>query len=460
MGKASGTFQTGRGSTKSFAAGVVTGRNQGLYRYGLSRSTYIGNAVVRKQAASGAGWTSGQRPLENTKSFVAGKIAGQYQAKGYSKAHAQSIGNKVVGKASGTFQTGRGSTKSFAAGVVTGRNQGIYGYSLSRSTNSGNAGARKQVDLRKQAAGPKTRAQRSKILRFAGRNSGALPVTAPVRHLRDRSKIRGYEQIDFDEPDLSKVSARQPNKAPGRAQSVRKTLGYTDAESPTPCGSAALGSKILRFVDRPSQDSCDGGRVSMSKIAGWADPADEGARPGASAEASGAPGEHPVAVPGQPGDGVFADAQAAPETTPEAAVAKIVDASSDERAKLETSSNVSEESVVSIEDLGPMNAEELGADFGRLNQRILAEIEILAPLAMKVDPGYDHSAYMFDISETEFEGIKFLIDYAQARETLDYFEIVTQLLALKHRAPEKLGVTRSDYIDALIQFIRACVEAR
>ena len=42
----------------------------------------------------------------NTKSFVSGKISGQYRAKGYSRAHSQHIGNAVVGKMHGTFKSG------------------------------------------------------------------------------------------------------------------------------------------------------------------------------------------------------------------------------------------------------------------------------------------------------------------------------------------------------------------
>ena len=59
----------------------------------------------------------------NTKSYVAGKITGQYRAKGYSRARAQHIGNAVVGKNGRSFKSGRGSKKSFGKGYKIGHGQ-------------------------------------------------------------------------------------------------------------------------------------------------------------------------------------------------------------------------------------------------------------------------------------------------------------------------------------------------
>lgn len=63
----------------------------------------------------------------NTKSYVAGKISGQYRAKGYSRARSQRIGNVVVAKMGSTFKPGRGSKGSYAKGYKLG-----YGYSASK----------------------------------------------------------------------------------------------------------------------------------------------------------------------------------------------------------------------------------------------------------------------------------------------------------------------------------------
>ena len=63
----------------------------------------------------------------NTKSYVAGKISGQYRAKGYSRARSQRIGNAVVAKMGSTFKSGRGSKGSYTKGYKLG-----YGYSASK----------------------------------------------------------------------------------------------------------------------------------------------------------------------------------------------------------------------------------------------------------------------------------------------------------------------------------------
>ena len=82
----------------------------------------------------------------NTKSFVSGKISGQYRAKGYSRAHSQHIGNAVVGKMHGTFKSGRGSKKSYGKGFKVGYGRSSWHYgSFSGSPTGASLGLSKQA---------------------------------------------------------------------------------------------------------------------------------------------------------------------------------------------------------------------------------------------------------------------------------------------------------------------------
>lgn len=82
----------------------------------------------------------------NTKSFVSGKISGQYRAKGYSRAHSQHIGNAVVGKMHGTFKSGRGSKKSYGKGFKVGYGRSSWHYgSFSGSPAGASLGLSKQA---------------------------------------------------------------------------------------------------------------------------------------------------------------------------------------------------------------------------------------------------------------------------------------------------------------------------
>lgn len=60
------------------------------------------------------------RHSANTRSYVSGKIAGQYRAKGYSRSRSQHIGNTVVGKMGGSFRARKGSRKSYGRGFRNG----------------------------------------------------------------------------------------------------------------------------------------------------------------------------------------------------------------------------------------------------------------------------------------------------------------------------------------------------
>ena len=79
----------------------------------------------------------------STKSYVAGKISGQYRAKGYSRSRSQHIGNAVVGKMGKTFKSGHGSKKSYGKGFKVGYGQTTaprhraYSGGISRSRGSG-----------------------------------------------------------------------------------------------------------------------------------------------------------------------------------------------------------------------------------------------------------------------------------------------------------------------------------
>ena len=92
----------------------------------------------------------------HAKSFVSGKIAGQYRAKGYSKAHASYIGNRVVGKMGSTFASGKGSKRSYASGYAAGYRQ--VGLGSSKAS---------------RACGPKTHLKKSERCKKASSYSGS-----------------------------------------------------------------------------------------------------------------------------------------------------------------------------------------------------------------------------------------------------------------------------------------------
>ena len=134
----------GRGGSRDESRGGSRGSHSGGHRSsGRASSGRSGKKGVCSKGASGT--SEGRTYSSKTKSFISGKIAGQYRAKGYSKSHAQHIGSAVVGKMSKTFRSGSGSKRSYQAGLITGRYQSHY--SAGRSTNIGNAvayGSKKQ----------------------------------------------------------------------------------------------------------------------------------------------------------------------------------------------------------------------------------------------------------------------------------------------------------------------------
>lgn len=222
------------------------GARSSAYRGGSSRN--YGTSSRSTSSASGAKGKSGGRTYSaNTRSFVAGKIAGQYQAKGYSKAHAQHIGNKVVGKAGSTFRPGNGSRQSWTAGVVTGRNQGLYGYGQRRSTYIGNAVVRKQALRRSesvQQSAPLVQARTSKLVNSLARSESLLRSSPAPRQLRS----------------LSKRKLQTPSRI-SSSTGARKLIG--------------IRSKILGFdnnrplTDRPATSSLPDSSPPKSKIVGW-----------------------------------------------------------------------------------------------------------------------------------------------------------------------------------------------
>lgn len=456
-GRASGGGRS-YGSGHSSSSGST--RSSGGSRGGdASGRSFNGHAGGR----SSPGRNPGRSYSANTKSFIAGKIAGQYQAKGYSKAHAQDIGNKVVGKMHGTFHPGSGSRQSHTAGVVTGRNQGLYGYGLSRATHIGNAVVRKQAAVRARGARgsaqmPASLSQRSKVIKSVARNAGAMQLPAPTRQLRDRSKIRFYQQVAFDDDELSKVRAGKPITAPTPGQQVSKIVGFADAAKPVAATSAPT-RKVQRRVDHPPPGSSNAGGSRMTKIAGWVAASDDERESNATVDVPvDTIDEAPTSGVELPGADAVENSLADAEEPREAGEMGALDAAAeDATGKHEPRPVLIEDFDKSLECGDSANATKSDCGLGTFNQRILEEIASLMPRAMKADAKYKNA---FDISETEFEGVKFLIDYARGYEPLDYFEIVSQLLELKRRAPEELGATGSAHIDALIEFVREIVEAK
>ena len=70
----------------------------------------------------GKGRHSGRSKSHSSKNkrFVAGKITGQYLAKGYSESRAKHIGNVVTNRMYSTFRSGPGSKRSYARGINVG----------------------------------------------------------------------------------------------------------------------------------------------------------------------------------------------------------------------------------------------------------------------------------------------------------------------------------------------------
>lgn len=253
----SGAAASGRGSGGSYR-GASSGRSSGAFGASRGGST-----------SSGSGRAAGKSYSANTKSFIAGKIAGQYQAKGYSKPHAQHIGNKVVSKMPGTFQSGPGSTPSWTAGVVTGRNQSLYGYGLSRSTYIGNAVVRKQVARKtRSSAGapvsPRSSGGGTKIANNLARSRSSLPTRSTPRVLRQTSKIRFQQEPlhgHATSPPQASAMVNGLVVESGRATRVPQTTA--------PASGVAPQTKIQGWV---ATDHSTPGAVqpAASKIAGWA----------------------------------------------------------------------------------------------------------------------------------------------------------------------------------------------
>lgn len=236
------------------SGGSGHGYGGGGSSYSSARSNYSGGrSLGRSYSGSGrsstsgrgasTGRTSGRSYSANTRSFVAGKIAGQYQAKGYSKAHAQNIGNIVVNKMGGTFRSGNGSTRSWTAGVVTGRNQGLYGYGLSRSTHIGNAVVRKQAAAKARTGGAAVISS-SKFVNNVTRTRSQLPAVSAPRLLRRISK--GRFQMH------TQASILPPASAPIQPRS--KVLGFVGTVPSATVAAAAPGMTTV---------------AASSKIAAW-----------------------------------------------------------------------------------------------------------------------------------------------------------------------------------------------
>lgn len=190
---------------------------------------------------------NGRTYSANTRSFVAGKISGQYQAKGYSKAHAQYIGNKVVSKAGSTFRPGTGSRQSWTAGVVTGRNQGLHGYGQRRSTYIGNAVARKQSLRRTESvrqSATHVQARTSKLVNDLTRSKSSLRPTSKPHRLRPVSRVRFQTSLRATS-NIGEPAAIHPRS---------KILGFDSSQPQT---------------FRPDTTAKPESALPQSKIVGW-----------------------------------------------------------------------------------------------------------------------------------------------------------------------------------------------
>lgn len=268
-GRASGGGHLGYSASRSsYGAGrSYSGSTRGSGWSG-GRSATPGSAAGRGNS-SDAGRIGRNSYSSNTKSFVAGKIAGQYQAKGYSKAHAQSIGNKVVGRMAGTFQSGSGSPRSWTAGVVAGRNQGLYGYGLSRSTHIGNTVVRKQLARSNSAGAATSSGGATKVVNKIARSKRSLPTRTGYRMLRQISKIR-FQQEPLSvsvvrpirgalSPSRSKILGltRVTSAHPPAAAPLMKIRGWAETLDGPPPATQPPASKIARWLaaTRPSSKS-------------------------------------------------------------------------------------------------------------------------------------------------------------------------------------------------------------
>jgi hypothetical protein len=215
--------------------------------HGRGGRSYGGSSRNSSSARSIPSGKSGNRSYSaNTRSFIAGKVAGQYQAKGYSKAHAQHIGNKVVSKAGKTFRSGSGSTPSWTAGVVTGRNQELYGFGLSRSTHIGNATIRKQTAARVQANRQMSTQSligaNTTLVKNVGRaRSPMVPWSAP-RRPRRVSKLRFQLQSKISTLPTLGASSQSRSKVLGFARTAATPLPLTASLPSTNTGPV---SKII-----------------------------------------------------------------------------------------------------------------------------------------------------------------------------------------------------------------------
>ncbi len=236
--------RSGGGGGRSYGGGRSS-YGRGRFGSNSSRSSYSGGSSSgRSKRGSGrisssshgtsVGRTSGASYSANTRSFVAGKIAGQYQAKGYSKSRAQDIGNKVVNRMGSRFRSGSGSSRSWTAGVVTGRNQRLYGYGLSRSTYIGNAVVRKQA-ASKARTGNSAMSSSSKIVNNTARiHRRLLDLSAP-RPQRRISKLRFQMH--------TQASTLSPGSAPAQPRS--KALGFVGAVLAATVSPAAPGTTTV-----------------------------------------------------------------------------------------------------------------------------------------------------------------------------------------------------------------------
>jgi len=363
----------------------------------------------------------------------------------------------------GTFQPGSGSRRSHTAGVVTGRNQGLYGYGLSRATYIGNAVVRKQAALRargtqESAQMPTTLSQRSKVLQSVARNAGAMQQPVPTRQLRDRSKIRFHQRVAFDDDQPPNVRAKTATTTPTPVQQVSKIVGFSAVTKALAATSAPM-RKVQRPVDHPPYGSSTAEGNRMTKIAGWVVPSDDQRESNVTVDVPvDTLDEAPIFGGELPGAGAVESLSVDAEAPRKAGAMGELDATTEDAAdRHERRPNHIEDLDESLERGNSASATKSDFGVGTFTQRVLNEIASLMPRAMKADAKYENA---FDISETEFEGVKFLIDYARGYESLDYFEIISQLLELKRRAPEELGATSSAHIDALIEFVREIVEAR
>lgn len=405
-------------SSASYSQGSAGGRSSGVSN---------GSSGIRASGSGGSSSSRSQSPdraySANTKSFVAGKIAGQYQAQGYSKARAQRIGNSVVRQMGGTFQPGKGSTKSHTAGVITGRNQSLYGYGLERSTKIGNAVVRRQsaglsAGTQHATGSDSAPGERSKILRHGSviKRGLAAPRTPPGSKIRFRQKRSARLLEQAATPALSKIAEQLP------ARRVAELTAFNTCANQVPGARARPGSKVIGFGSAASWNSTRApDQNRRSKILGW--------------ESLAGGDEQREEVGGVLST---AAAVAASRQSRRATAEEPMDAR-DGRA---TPTGLASKSVTG----------------SSLNQRILTEIAQLRVRANEQGTSSTEVSHDFDISDDELEILRFLVDRARSRDLLDCFEILRQLVELQRRVPLQ-AVVFSNNLDTLIGHLRAIAEA-